>query len=55
MKDYLIFKPDTAEVYLYVTEYFKQKSIIYFSGTILGFSPDSTKSSLLAITILLNF
>lgn len=55
IKDYWIPAPDSAEVYLYVTEWRRQKSISYFSGTILGFSPDSTKSILLAITILQNF
>lgn len=32
-----------------------QKSMICYSETILGFSPDSTKSSLLATSILQNF
>ena len=54
VNDYWILKPDTADVYLYATECFKQKSIISDSETILGFSPDYIKSNLLAINILQN-
>lgn len=54
-KDSWILYPDTADVYLYVTECFMQKSIICDYVTILGFYPDSTRSILFAIRILQNF